>query len=69
MCTNMSFTLLIGVWLILAYQTFVGDTHQEISQYCNMVQLYKESKGTAGWPPYRQNTQCEKYESKRVKSK
>lgn len=29
-------------------------------QYCEMVQIWKDTKGDAGWPAYRGESECRK---------
>ena len=52
--------LLLGAALVAAYG-WIGsmdrqDAEREREQYCDMVQLWHDTNGDAGWPPY--NGEC-----------
>jgi len=54
----------IGAALFLAMMSIVGnmnaeDKRQERERYCEMVDIYNETGGEYGWPPYRDNIECE----------
>lgn len=48
--------ILIGLGLIVAMgivgQSDMEDEQRQAEQYCEMVKLWKETKGKAGWPAY-----------------
>ena len=49
--------LLIGAAFIGAYGLIGSmdraDAEQQQSHYCEMVELWQETNGDAGWPPYK----------------
>lgn len=52
-----------GLILFTAVMGWVGsmdraDAEREQSHYCEMVQLWEETNGDAGWPPYKGKNQC-----------
>ena len=53
--------ILIGLALLALYGLVVnGDVQDEQAQrdrYCDMIELWAETGGDAGWPPY--NGNCE----------
>lgn len=54
---------ILALVAILLLMAFVGsfDAEEEARQqeeYCSMVQLWKESKGQAGWPAYNGEGVC-----------
>ena len=50
----------IGVLLVLIGIFPEGPDEPELSHqiYCDMVQLYKDTKGEAGWPAYQGTKYC-----------
>lgn len=55
-------------WLVVLAALAIGgflavggdDPQTEVDIYCDMVELYKQSKGEAGWPAYKGEAICEK---------
>jgi len=52
----------LGAALFLGMLSIVGnmeaeDKRQERERYCEMVEIYHETDGGAGWPPY--DGECE----------
>ena len=53
-------------WLVLLAAIAIGgflavggdDPQTEVDIYCSMVELYKETKGQAGWPAYKGESVC-----------
>ena len=54
--------ILIGAALIVAYGLIGSmdrvDAEREQSHYCEMIQLWDDTNGDAGWPPYKGDEQC-----------
>lgn len=56
-------TWLVGLAAIIWLMNIAGQVDQideEIAgrEYCNMVELFEDSAGEYGWPPYRDDVQC-----------
>ena len=53
-------------WLVVLAAIAIGgflaaggdDPQMEVDIYCDMVQLYKDTKGEAGWPAYKGESVC-----------
>jgi len=53
-------------WIVVLAALSIGgflaaggdDPQTEVDIYCDMVQLYKSSKGEAGWPAYKGEAIC-----------
>jgi hypothetical protein len=48
---------LISIWAVAG----LGDYEEAVrhqQQYCEMVEIYHESGGEYGWPPYQGEDQC-----------
>jgi len=48
--------------LIAALYLTAPDTIEEqaqLNRYCDMVDAWQDSNGEYGWPPYRENVDCE----------
>ena len=53
-------------WLVVLAALSIGgflavggdDPQMEVDIYCDMVQLYKDTKGEAGWPAYKGESVC-----------
>jgi len=48
--------------LITALYLTSPDTIEEkaqLNRYCDMVDAWQDSNGEYGWPPYRENVDCE----------
>ena len=53
-------------WLVVLAALAIGgflavggdDPQMEVDIYCDMVQLYKDTKGEAGWPAYKGEKIC-----------
>ena len=53
-------------WLVVLGAIAIGlflaaggdDPQTEVDIYCDMVQLYKDTKGEAGWPAYKGEAIC-----------
>lgn len=54
--------ILIGLGLIVAMgivgQSDMEDEQRQAEQYCEMVKLWKETKGQQGWPAYDGEGMC-----------
>lgn len=54
--------ILIGLGLIVAMgivgQSDMEDEQRQAEQYCEMVKLWKETKGQQGWPAYNGEGVC-----------
>jgi hypothetical protein len=48
-------TLAIGIFIL----TGGDDPQAEVDIYCEMVDLYKQTNGEAGWPAYQGEKICE----------
>jgi len=53
----------LGAALFLAMLSIVGnmeaeDKRQERDRYCQMLELWNETDGEYGWPPYKGKDQC-----------
>jgi len=48
-------TLAIGIFIL----TGGDDPRAEVDIYCEMVDLYKQTNGEAGWPAYQGEKICE----------
>ena len=55
--------VLIGAVMIGAYGLIGSmdraDAEREQSHYCEMIQLWDDTNGEAGWPPYKGEGQCQ----------
>lgn len=64
-CFNKAMLQMVcGLWLlaIAALLFFIEPTDTvsvEVTQYCEMVDLYKQSGGESGWPDYQQTYRSE----------
>ena len=36
-----------------------GDAEREAKQYCEMVEIWDQTNGDSGWPPYKGREGCE----------
>jgi len=53
-------------WLVVLAALSIGgflaaggdDPQTEVDLYCSMVELYKDTKGEAGWPAYKGEAIC-----------
>jgi len=55
--------ILATLALLVMFVLFVlagGDNHHEMQHqmYCDMVELYKQTNGEAGWPAYQGTKYC-----------
>jgi len=47
--------LLAGLYLISGDQS---EAERQFEQYCEMVQIWHDTNGESGWPPYKGEDQC-----------
>jgi hypothetical protein len=50
----LTLVVMLAVLVGLLWNLESGQTVVEVAQYCEMVQLYKDSGGENGWPDYNQ---------------
>lgn len=54
--------ILAAIGLIIAMgivgQSDMEEEHRQAEQYCEMVKLWKQTKGQAGWPAYNGEMVC-----------
>jgi len=54
--------ILVALGLILAFglvgQSDFEEEQRQTDQYCEMVKLYKQTNGQAGWPAYNGEEVC-----------
>jgi len=46
---------ILGIIALMAGQHDYETEQKSIEHYCNMVQVWEDSNGEHGWPPYRKN--------------
>lgn len=56
-------TIILGIMLFAAALGIAGtadveEVERQQSEYCEMVQLWKDSNGEYGWPAYEGESQC-----------
>ena len=54
--------ILIAIGLLVAFglvgQSDLEEEHRQAQEYCEMVKLWKATKGKAGWPAYNGEGVC-----------
>ncbi len=52
----LAFVLLVVMGLLGQYD--MAEEERQQAQYCQMVKLYKDTNGRAGWPAYEGDEMC-----------
>jgi len=50
--------IFVAIGFGLAGTADVEEAERQLSHYCEMVQIYKDTNGEAGWPAYEGERQC-----------
>lgn len=51
--------IFVAIGFGLAGAEDVKEAERQLSHYCEMVQIYKDTNGEAGWPGYKGESQCQ----------